>query len=303
MKTALLMTLMTLLLVMVGDFAGGQQGMVIMLIFSLGMNFFTYWNSDKMVLAQYKAHQVDEHSAPALYGIVKRLAERAKLPMPKVYIIDDQVPNAFATGRNPEHAAVAVTTALMNYLSPKEIEGVLGHELTHVRNRDILISTVAASLAGVITTVSRFALWFGGGRDRNNSNPIASILLLILAPIAAALIQMAVSRSREYKADEGGGELCGNPNYLADALEKISQYSTRRTMQNAANYAVTRITWRTPWKKFPSIPPAVPCRMPRKLRPTCSLCAPSAPRTCRSCSAPIRPPRNVFRCCAGRRKK
>ena len=193
MKTALLMTLMTLLLVMVGDFAGGQQGMVIMLIFSLGMNFFTYWNSDKMVLAQYKAHQVDEHSAPALYGIVKRLAERAKLPMPKVYIIDDQVPNAFATGRNPEHAAVAVTTALMNYLSPKEIEGVLGHELTHVRNRDILISTVAASLAGVITTVSRFA----------------------------------------YKADEGGGELCGNPNYLADALEKISQYSTRRTMQNA----------------------------------------------------------------------
>ena len=202
MKTALLMTLMTLLLVMVGDFAGGQQGMVIMLIFSLGMNFFTYWNSDKMVLAQYKAHQVDEHSAPALYG-------------------------------NPEHAAVAVTTALMNYLSPKEIEGVLGHELTHVRNRDILISTVAASLAGVITTVSRFALWFGGGRDRNNNNPIASILLLILAPIAAALIQMAVSRSREYKADEGGGELCGNPNYLADALEKISQYSTRRTMQNA----------------------------------------------------------------------
>ena len=121
MKTALLMTLMTLLLVMVGDFAGGQQGMVIMLIFSLGMNFFTYWNSDKMVLAQYKAHQVDEHSAPALYGIVKRLAERANLPMPKVYIIDDQVPNAFATGRNPEHAAVAVTTALMNYLSPKEI--------------------------------------------------------------------------------------------------------------------------------------------------------------------------------------
>ena len=232
MKTAFLMTLMTLLLVMVGDFAGGQEGMMIMLIFSLGMNFFAYWNSDKMVLSQYKAHQVDEYSAPALYGIVKRLAQKANLPMPKVYIIDDQVPNAFATGRNPEHAAVAVTTALMNYLSPKEIEGVLGHEMTHVKNRDILISTIAASLAGVITTVSRFALWFGGSRDRNNSNPIAAILLLILAPIAA-LIQMAVSRSREYKADEGGGELCGNPNYLADALEKISRYSTRRTMQNA----------------------------------------------------------------------
>ena len=151
-----------------------------------------------------------------------------------VYIIDDQVPNAFATGRNPEHAAVAVTTALMNYLTPKEIEGVLGHEMTHVKNRDILISTVAASFAGIITTISRFALWFGGGnRDRNNSNPIAALFFLILAPIAAAVIQMAVSRSREYLADEGGGALCGNPNHLADALEKISQYSTRRTMQNA----------------------------------------------------------------------
>lgn len=233
MKTAFLMTLLTLLLVMVGDAAGGRQGMMVMLFFSLGMNFMAYWNSDKMVLAQYRARQVDENSAPGLYGIVKRLAQRANLPMPKVYIIDDQVPNAFATGRNPEHAAVAVTTALMNYLSPKEIEGVLGHELTHVKNRDILISTVAASLAGVITTISRFALWFGGGRDRENSNPIAAVLMLVLAPIAAALIQMAVSRSREYKADEGGGELCGDPNYLADALEKISMYSTRRTMQNA----------------------------------------------------------------------
>ena len=233
MKTAFLMTLLTLLLITVGDYFGGQQGMMVMLIFSLGFNFFTYWNSDKMVLAQYKAHQVDENSAPALYGIVQRLAKRANLPMPKVYIIDDQVPNAFATGRNPQHAAVAVTTALMNYLSPKEIEGVLGHELTHVKNRDILISTVAASMAGIITTMSRFALWFGGGRDRENSNPIAAVLLLVLAPIAAAVIQMAVSRSREYKADEGGGELCGNPNYLADALVKISQYSTRRTMRNA----------------------------------------------------------------------
>ena len=195
--------------------------MMIMLIFSLAINFFTYWNSDKMVLAQYRAHQVDEASAPALYGIVKGLAERAHLPMPKVYIIDDQVPNAFATGRNPEHAAVAVTTALMNYLSPKEIEGVLAHEMTHVRNHDILIGTVAAALAGIISTVSRFAMWFGGSRDRENSNPIAGLLILILAPIAAMIIQLAVSRSREYKADEGGGALCGNPNHLADALEKI----------------------------------------------------------------------------------
>ena len=259
MKTAFLMTLLTLLLVMVGDLFGGQQGMLMMLIFSVGMNFFTYWNSDKMVLSQYKAHQVDENSAPALYGIVKRLAQRANLPMPKVYIIDDQVPNAFATGRNPEHAAVAVTTALMNYLSPKEIEGVLGHEMTHVKNRDILISTVAASMAGMITTLSRFAMWFGGGRDRENNNPIAAILLLILAPIAAALIQMAVSRSREYKADEGGGELCGNPNYLADALEKISMYSSRRTMQNATAatahmFIMCPFSWKDMQKLFSTHP-------------------------------------------------
>ena len=162
MKTAFLMTLLTVLLVLVGDYIGGGQGMVFMLILSVAMNFFSYWYSDKMVLAQYRARAVDENSAPALYGIVKRLAERAGLPMPKVYIIDDQVPNAFATGRNPEHAAVAVTTGLMNYLSPKEIEGVLGHEMTHVRNRDILIGSVVATMAGLITTITRFAFWFGG---------------------------------------------------------------------------------------------------------------------------------------------
>lgn len=233
MKTAFLMTLLTVLLVLVGDYIGGGQGMVFMLILSVAMNFFSYWYSDKMVLAQYRARAVDENSAPALYGIVKRLAERAGLPMPKVYIIDDQVPNAFATGRNPEHAAVAVTTGLMNYLSPKEIEGVLGHEMTHVRNRDILIGSVAATMAGLITTITRFAFWFGGGRDNEDRNPVAAILLLVLAPIAAAIIQLAVSRSREYKADEGGGRLCGNPDYLADALEKISGVSTRRSMSHA----------------------------------------------------------------------
>ena len=233
MKTAFLMTLLTVLLVLVGDYIGGGQGMVFMLILSVAMNFFSYWYSDKMVLAQYRARAVDENSAPALYGIVKRLAERAGLPMPKVYIIDDQVPNAFATGRNPEHAAVAVTTGLMNYLSPKEIEGVLGHEMTHVRNRDILIGSVAATMAGLITTITRFAFWFGGGRDNEDRNPVAAILLLVLAPIAAAIIQLAVSRSREYKADEGGGRLCGNPDYLADALEKISGVSTRRSMAHA----------------------------------------------------------------------
>ena len=233
MKTAFLMTLLTVLLVLVGDYIGGGQGMVFMLILSVAMNFFSYWYSDKMVLAQYRARAVDESSAPALYGIVKRLAARAGLPVPKVYIIDDPVPNAFATGRNPEHAAVAVTTGLMNYLSPKEIEGVLGHEMTHVRNHDILIGSVAATMAGLITTITRFAFWFGGGRDSEDRNPVAAILLLVLAPIAAAIIQLAVSRSREYKADEGGGRLCGNPDYLADALEKISGVSTRRSMAQA----------------------------------------------------------------------
>ena len=227
------MTLLTVLLVLVGDYIGGGQGMVFMLILSVAMNFFSYWYSDKMVLAQYRARAVDESSAPALYGIVKRLAARAGLPVPKVYIIDDPVPNAFATGRNPEHAAVAVTTGLMNYLSPKEIEGVLGHEMTHVRNHDILIGSVAATMAGLITTITRFAFWFGGGRDSEDRNPVAAILLLVLAPIAAAIIQLAVSRSREYKADEGGGRLCGNPDYLADALEKISGVSTRRSMAQA----------------------------------------------------------------------
>ena len=233
MKTAFLMTLLTVLLVLVGDYIGGGQGMVFMLVLSVAMNFFPYWYSDKMVLAQYRARAVDESSAPALYGIVKRLAARAGLPVPKVYIIDDPVPNAFATGRNPEHAAVAVTTGLMNYLSPKEIEGVLGHEMTHVRNHDILIGSVAATMAGLITTITRFAFWFGGGRDSEDRNPVAAILLLVLAPIAAAIIQLAVSRSREYKADEGGGRLCGNPDYLADALEKISGVSTRRSMAQA----------------------------------------------------------------------
>jgi heat shock protein HtpX len=225
--------LLTLLLVLVGDYLGGSQGMLVMLILSVGMNFFAYWYSDKMVLAQYRARQVTEETAPALYGIVHRLADRAGLPMPKVYIIDDPVPNAFATGRNPSHAAVAVTTGLMNYLSPKEIEGVLGHEMTHVRNHDILIGSVAASLAGLITTISRFAFWFGGSRDDDSHNPVAALALLILAPIAAAIIQLAVSRSREYKADEGGGQLCGNPDYLADALEKISGVASAHSMSHA----------------------------------------------------------------------
>ena len=235
MKTAMLMALMTMLLMAIGDYFGGLQGMTIMLFFGVAMNFFTYWNSDKMVLAHYNAQEVDARTAPRLYAIVKRLADRAKLPMPKVYIIDSPVPNAFATGRNPEHAAVAVNTALADLLDEDELAGVLAHELSHVKHRDILISTVAASMAGAISTIAQWGMFLGGGRDENGEsrNPFATILVMILAPLAAALIQMAVSRSREYMADKSGGELCGDPNALADALLKIEAFARRCVMPGA----------------------------------------------------------------------
>ena len=235
MKTAMLMALMTMLLMAIGDYFGGLQGMTIMLVFGVVMNFFTYWNSDKMVLAHYRAQEVNARTAPRLYAIVKRLADRAKLPMPKVYVIDSPVPNAFATGRNPEHAAVAVNTALADLLDEEELAGVLAHELSHVKHRDILISTVAASMAGAISTIAQWGMFLGGGRDENGEsrNPFATILVMLLAPLAAALIQMAVSRSREYMADKSGGELCGNPNALADALLKIEAFARRRVMPGA----------------------------------------------------------------------
>lgn len=235
MKTTLLMTLMTLLLMLIGDFFGGLRGMTVMLVVGVAMNFFTYWNSDKMVLAHYNAQQVDKRSAPELYGIVEKLAKKAQLPMPKVYIIDSPVPNAFATGRDPEHAAVAVNTALADILTKEELAGVLGHELSHVKHRDILISTVAASMAGAISTIAQWGMFLTGGRDENGEsrNPIAAILVMLLAPLAAALIQMAVSRSREYEADKSGGELCGDPNALADALLKIEAFAQRRVMPGA----------------------------------------------------------------------
>ena len=235
MKTAMLMALMTMLLMAIGDYFGGLQGMTIMLFFGVAMNFFTYWNSDKMVLAHYNAQEVDARTAPRLYAIVKRLADRAKLPMPKVYIIDSPVPNAFATGRNPEHAAVAVNTALADLLDEDELAGVLAHELSHVKHRDILISTVAASMAGAISTIAQWGMFLGGGRDENGEsrNPFATILVMILAPLAAALIQMAVSRSREYMADKSGGELCPHPPALADALLKIEAFARRRVMPGA----------------------------------------------------------------------
>lgn len=235
MKTAFLMALMTALLMLIGDFFGGIKGMTFMLLVSIGMNFFAYWNSDKMVLAHYNAQQVDERTAPELYGIVAKLAKKANLPMPKVYIIDSPIPNAFATGRDPEHAAVAVNSSLVDLLSRDEIEGVLAHELSHVKNRDILVSTIAATMAGAISTIAQWGMFLGGGRDEDGEsrNPIASILVMLLAPLVAMLIQMAVSRSREYMADKSGGEICGNPDALADALLKLEAYSRRGVMPAA----------------------------------------------------------------------
>lgn len=235
MKTAFLMALMTALLMLIGDFFGGIKGMTFMLLVSIGMNFFAYWNSDKMVLSHYNAQQVDERTAPELYGIVAKLAKKANLPMPKVYIIDSPIPNAFATGRDPEHAAVAVNSSLVDLLSRDEIEGVLAHELSHVKNRDILVSTIAATMAGAISTIAQWGMFLGGGRDEDGEsrNPIASILVMLLAPLAAMLIQMAVSRSREYMADKSGGEICGNPDALADALLKLEAYSRRGVMPAA----------------------------------------------------------------------
>ena len=233
LKTTVLMALLTGLMIAIGGVVAGESGAIIMCIISIGMNFFSYWFSDSMVLKMYDAKQVDANSAPQLYNLVAKLVQNANLPMPRVYIINSDVPNAFATGRNPEHAAVAVTTGIMNALDYNEISGVLGHELAHVKHRDILISTIAASIAGVISMIAQMAQWaaiFGGGRSNDDEEGsgggiLGFLFTMIVAPFAAMLIQMAISRSREYDADKTGGEICGNPIYLASALEKIEYYA------------------------------------------------------------------------------
>ncbi|MBF0505855.1 MAG: zinc metalloprotease HtpX [Nitrospirae bacterium] len=234
LKTMVLMVTLTLLLVAIGGTLGGRSGMTFALIMAFGMNFITYWFSDKIVLRMYRAKEVSESEAPELYEIVRRLAHRAELPMPRIYMIDEDQPNAFATGRNPSHAAVAVTSGIMRILSKEELEGVLAHELTHISHRDILVSTVAAAIAGAISYLAQMAQWamiFGGGRDdEDRGNPIAAIVMMIVGPIAALLVQMAISRSREYGADEGGARISGNPRYLASALRKLEMASQRIPM-------------------------------------------------------------------------
>lgn len=225
-KTAILMAAITALFMAVGAMIGGQTGMLIALLVAVGMNFFSYWFSADMVLKMYNAREVDASSAPQFYGMVAELAQRANLPMPRVYLIDEAAPNAFATGRNPEHAAVAATTGILRVLSERELRGVMAHELAHVAHRDILISTISATMAGAISMLANFAAFFGG-RDENGrpTNPIAGIAVAILAPIAASLIQMAISRAREFEADRGGAEICGDPAALASALDKIHRYA------------------------------------------------------------------------------
>ena len=228
-KTAMLMAAIMALFGIVGGMIGGRSGMMLALIFGGTMNFFSYWFSDKMVLKMYNAREVDETSAPQFYGMVRELAQRANLPMPRVYLIDEQQPNAFATGRNPEHAAVAATTGILNLLSARELRGVMAHELTHVAHRDILISTISATMAGAISALANFAMLFGGRSDDGRpANPLAGIVVALLAPLAAGLIQMAISRAREYEADRGGAEISGDPNALADALARIQQYAEGR---------------------------------------------------------------------------
>ncbi len=226
-KTVMLMVLMAVIMMLIGGLVGGRTGLTIMLFFSIAMNLHSYWCSDSLVLRWSGAQEVTREEAPQLYALVENLANRAGLPMPKVCIIDADEPNAFATGRNPNHAAVAVTTGIMRVLDYNEISGVLAHELAHVKNRDILTSTIASMMATVISYAAQFFMFFGGSSDEDDGvNPIAAIAMMILAPIAAMLIQMAISRSREYEADHDGGEICGNPNYLADGLEKIEYYVT-----------------------------------------------------------------------------
>jgi len=236
-KTAFLLTLLTLLLLFIGRAFGGQNGMIIALVFAAIMNFVSYFYSDKIALAMYRAQPVSREELPRVYQVVERLTQKIGIPMPKIYVIPTDSPNAFATGRNPSHASVAVTQGILNLLNDEELEGVLAHELGHVSNRDILISSVAATVAGAITmlaSMGRWALFFGGMGDRDDRDRgggLAALIMLILAPIAATLIQLAVSRSREYQADASGAHYTGNPYALASALSKLDAYSRRLPLQ------------------------------------------------------------------------
>ena len=241
MKTSLLMAAIMALFGALGGLLGGGQGMLLALLLGGAMNVWAYWFSDRMVLRMYNAREVDESSAPQLHGMVRELAQRAQLPMPKVYLIDEPQPNAFATGRNPEHAAVAATTGILQLLSARELRGVMAHELAHVKHRDILTSTITATVAGAISSLGMFGSGLLGGQreGEGGGNPVLAILALVLAPVAAALLQMAISRTREFEADRGGAEIAGDPRALADALAKIDRYARGVPLETAEQHPAT----------------------------------------------------------------
>ncbi|QSI77294.1 zinc metalloprotease HtpX [Niveibacterium microcysteis] len=240
LKTSILMAGIIALFGVVGAAIGGKGGMILALLLGGGMNLFSYWFSDKMVLRMYNAQEVDAATSPYLYNMVEGLARNAGLPMPRVYIINEQQPNAFATGRNPDNAAVAATTGILQMLTERELRGVMAHELAHVKHRDILISTISATLAGAISALANFAMFFGGRDEEGRpANPLVGILVAILAPLAASLIQMAISRAREYEADRGGAEISGDPGALADALHKIDYYARGIPMPSAEAHPET----------------------------------------------------------------
>ena len=241
MRTAMLLAGMTALFLAIGYMIGGQGGMMMALLFAVGTNLFAYWNSDKMVLRMYGARQVDAATAPQFHGMIQQLSARAGLPMPKVYIIENDQPNAFATGRNPENAAVAATSGLLRRLNHEEVAGVMAHELAHVKNRDTLIMTVTATIAGAVSMLANFVFMFGGGGG-NRNNPmgmIGTLLMVFLAPLAAMIVQMAISRTREYEADRIGAEICGRPLWLANALENIQESAARIDNVQAENNPAT----------------------------------------------------------------
>ncbi|MCW5593945.1 MAG: zinc metalloprotease HtpX [Burkholderiales bacterium] len=240
LKTSLLMAAIVALFGTVGAMLGGAQGMLLALVLGGAMNLWAYWFSDKMVLRMYDAREVDETSAPGLYRMVRELSQRAGLPMPRVYLIDEDQPNAFATGRNPENAAVAATTGIMRILSERELRGVMAHELAHVRHRDILISTISATVAGAISSLAQLGMIFGGRDDEGRpANPLVSLIVMIVAPLAAMLIQFAISRAREFEADRGGAEISGDPQALASALDKIHRYAQGIPMAAAEAHPAT----------------------------------------------------------------
>lgn len=289
-RTTLLLAVMTALILFIGQLLGGRQGMMIALVLAAGMNFFSYWYSDKLVLKMYRAQKVTPRDAPDLYRMVERLAQRAQLPMPKVYLIPKDAPNAFATGRNPEHAVVAVTQGLLELMDADEVEGVLAHELAHVNNRDILIGSIAATMAGAIMMLASMARWgamFGGFRGNDEEGGgglgmIGALVLSIIAPMAAMVVQMAISRSREYLADATGARFAGSPEGLAKALQKLGAYSQRRPMNaNAATahmFIVNPLSGRSVQSLFSTHPPIE--ERVRRLRggaPTDSAAPPTPP--------------------------